>query len=504
MRRPRGRSDRTPAPARAPLGLGHHAARGAFVTLGGQGLRIVIQVLSVALLARVLSPQDYGLIAMVVVIVGVGEIFRDFGLSSAAIQAPTLSREQRDNLFWINTGIGLTLGAVVFVAAGAVAALYDQPELVGIARLLSVTFLLNGIATQYRADLVRHLRFGALAMADVLAPVIALGVAMAFAVAGFGYWALVAQTLAQTTTLLIAYAVSARWFPRLPHRGVEMRGLLRFGWRLVGTQLIGYASNNVDSFVIGLRFGAGSLGLYNRAFHLLMTPLNQLRAPTTTVALPVLSRLQDDDLRYAEFIRRGQLALGYTLVAALGVVATAAEPIVEIFLGPRWETVVPLLRLLAVAGIFQTLSYVGYWIYLSRNLTGDLLRYTMVTAAIKVVCILVGSTWGVIGVAAGYAVAPALAWPLSLWWLSRRTVIPTRALMTGALRILAVVACAAGVAAVVDLTLVAHPAPLRLAVTAVTTVAVYALGGLVLPPLRRDISGVLAIARLGASRGALL
>jgi len=460
---------------------------------------MVIQVVSVAILARLLTPEDYGLLAMVVVIVGVGEIFRDFGLSSAAIQAPELSRAQRDNLFWINTAIGLTLAGTLFAAASLVAVVYDRPELSGVSRALAGTFVLNGIATQYRADLVRRLRFLHLAVAETVAPALALGVAILVATSGGEYWALVAQTLTQAAVVLVVLVASSRWVPRLPSRA-PMRGLLRFGGQVVGSQLIGYASNNVDTLVIGLRFGAGPLGYYNRAFHLLMAPLNQLRAPSTTVALPVLSRLQGDPVRYGAFLRRGQLTLGYSLVAGLGIVVAAAEPVTAIFLGQRWMTVVPLLQLLAVAGIFQTLAYVGYWVYLSRSLTADLMRYTLVTASIRVVCILVGSQWGLIGVAAGYAVAPALAWPLSIWWLARRTDIPARALVLGALRILGTLAFSSGAAAGLVAALVDQPSLVRLLAAVAATVAGYGLASAAVPAVRRDLASVIEVARLGIRR----
>lgn len=487
-------------PAEPPAGLGQRAARGAFVTVGGQAVRMVIQIASVAILARLLSPSDYGLLAMVVAIVGVGEIFRDFGLSSAAVQARTLSKGQRDNLFWINTGIGLLLTTTVLLGAPLVAAIYHRDELIGVARALSATFLFNGLATQYRADLIRRLRFSRLALADICAPLAALAVAVAASLAGWGYWALVAQNLTQAIALLTGLAVGARWLPGMPTRGEPMRGLLSFGWRLVGAQLIGYASNNTDSFIIGLRFGANPLGYYNRAFRLLMAPLIQLRAPSTTIALPVLSKLHDDATRFSAFVLRGQLTLGYTLVAGLGLVAAAAEPITATFLGAQWMSVVPILRLLAVAGIFQTLAYVGYWVYLARNLTTDLLRYTLVESSVKVTCILIGSQWGIVGVAAGYALAPALTWPLSIWWLSRCTPLPARGLVLGALRILATVTAAAAGAVLADWSVASATAVVRIAVAVLASLAVYGLAGLVIPQVRRDLAGVTQVLRLALRR----
>jgi PST family polysaccharide transporter len=470
------------------------------VTLVGQGGRMILQVASVAVLARLLSPEDYGLLAMVTVIVGIGEIFRDFGLSSAAIQAPELSREQRSNLFWINTAIGALLATAVASGASLIAALYQEPELADVARVLSVTFLLNGLATQYRADLVRGLRFTRVAAADLAAPFVALGTAVVTAVAGWGYWALVAQSLVQSLVLLVGYVLAARWLPGLPSRRAPMRGLLTFGWKLVGTQLIGYASNNTDAFVIGLRFGPVPLGYYNRAFRLLMTPLVQLRAPTTTIALPVLSKLQNDPERFGAYVRRGQQALGYTLVAGLGFVAAAAEPVTTIFLGDRWTSVVPILRLLALAGMFQTLAYVGYWVYLARNLAGDLLRFTILTAALRVVCIVVGSHWGIVGVAAGYAATQAFEWPLSLWWLGRRAAAPTRVLIVTATRMLTVALVAAAPAVGSVRLLASAGAPLQLLGAAAATATTYALAWLLVRPVRADISEVVEIVRIGLRR----
>jgi len=474
-------------------GLGNLAARGVFVTLGGQGLRIVVQVLSVVVLARLLSPHDYGLLAMVTTIIGVAELFRDFGLSSAAVQAKSLSARQRDNLFWINTALGLALSLIIFFGAPLIAAVYRQPDLIPLAQVLAWMFLVNGMATQYRADLNRRLRFFRLALADVVSPAVALAVATVFALQGAGYWSLVAQQLSQFVVMFTIVVISARWLPGRPSPKTSMDGMLTFGWNLLATQLIGYVSKNSDSFVIGFRFGAGQLGLYNRAFQLLITPLNQVRAPSTTVALPVLSRLRDEDGRYARFVERGQVALGYTLVAGLGVVAGAGSPVTELFLGPKWSSIAPVLSLLACAGAFQTLAYVGYWVYMSRGLTKYLFRYSIVEAVVTITCVVVGSQWGIVGVAGGYALTQALNWPLSFWWLSKWTPIPIRRLYGGALRIILVTSAIAGAARWASN---AFETPLIAVIAAcLAGAAVLLAGAAVVPPVRRDLLAVFDVGR---------
>jgi PST family polysaccharide transporter len=476
-------------------GLGVATARGTGVTLAGQIAQVLMQVAAVVVLARLLSPRDYGLYAIVLVLVGVGEIFRDFGLSSAAIQAVTLTRLQRDNLFWINSALGVTLAGLAVVAAPWVAGLFHQPSLTAIIRVLAVTFVFNGLATQFRADLNRRLCFGRLAVTDLLGQFVGLTVAVVCAAAGLGYWALVASQLAQVGTVLVLVVVFARWRPRLPRRGVPLQSFLRYGWNFVATEIVNYFGNNVDSTVIALRFGAQPLGLYNRAFQLVMNPLNQFRSPATTVALPVMSRLQRDIPRANEYLRRAQLAIGYTIVAGLALGTGAAERVVHVALGSHWHQVTPLFALLAIAASFQMLSFVGYWAYLSRGLTGDLFRYTIVTFALRGVCIAAGSAWGLVGVAAGYAVAHALEWPLSLWWLSRRTDVPVRGLYLGAMRILAT-ATLAGVATFgVCAGLRGWPDLPVLVVAGFAGVGIYALAGLLVGQIRVDLAGVADFAR---------
>lgn len=473
--------------------IGASAARGAAVTFAGQLARMVLQIASVIVLARFLAPEEYGLVTMVLVIVGVGEIFRDFGLSTAAVRAPTLSEQQRVNLFWINTGIGLVLGGAFLAAAPLLEAAYGEPGLVPLAQALAGIFVLNGLATQLRADLNRRMKFATLAGIDVGAQGAGFAVAVVLAVLGAGPWALVAQHLVQATVVLGALAVAARWRPGLPRRGEPMRPLLAFGWNLVASQLLGYLGNNIDNLVIGGRLGPGALGLYNRAYTLVMTPIGQVRAPSTTVALPVLSRLLDQPERFARFVRRGQLALAYPVMVVVAIVVGTAGPATRLLLGPDWTGIAPLVQLLAAAALFQTLAYVGYWVYLACGLSAELMRYTLVTTVLKIVLVVVGSRWGVVGVAAGYAVAPALAWPLSIWWLSRLAPIPAGDLVRGALRVLAVGCLVASTAAVLS----------RWGSDVVAT-TVGALGGLlvlvvvqaVVPPIRRDVRDGLEIVQM--------
>jgi PST family polysaccharide transporter len=450
--------------------------------------------MSVAVLARLLNPLDYGLLAVGLVVVGVGEVIRDFGLTSAAIRAPELTTQQRNGLFWVNSGAGVLLALLAVAAAGPIADGLSQPALVPIIRALALTFVLNGLAAQYRAGLTRDLRFGALAGTDLLAQLLAFVAAVTTALIGAGYWALVVQQLTQGVVMLVTAVAIARWLPGRPRRGVGLRPFLRFGGGLTGTGLFYYLGNNLDNLILAVWATPVSLGLYSRGFQMLMTPLNQLRSPATTVAVPVLSRLQDDLPRSNEYLRRAQLALGFTLVPGMAFAAGAAEPLVEIMLGRQWLGAAPVLALLAVAGSAQTLAFVGNWVYVSRGLAGALLRYTAMTVVLSAVCIGTGSAFGVVGVAAGYAAAALLEWPLSLWWLSRITVIPVQALLLGALRISACAGVAGAATFWATELCAGFVPPVRLAAGLGAVLAVYGLAALV-PRIRADLLGVAAWGR---------
>ncbi|GAB2455754.1 lipopolysaccharide biosynthesis protein [Jatrophihabitans fulvus] len=480
--------------------LGARAARGALAVFLGQIGRILIQVVSVSILARLLDPADYGLVAIVLAVVAIGEIFRDFGLSTAAVQAPSVSPEQRSALFWCNTAIGLILTVLAIAAAPLVADLFGQPELVPIMRALAFTFLLNGMAAQHQADLNRHLRFGAIAAVNVGSQAIGAVAAIALAAASPGYWALVVQQLLAGVVTLVWLVSLTRWIPKRPRRGVSVRPFVRFGIGLVGSQVIGYLNNNVDTVTIGLRFSPTQLGYYNRGYQLLMRPLTQLRAPTTSVALPVLRMVGDDRRRADDFLVRGQRALGFTLVGGLAISAGVSQPLVLVLLGHRWTDAVPIFALMSVAGMFQTISYVGNWVYLARGLTGKLVWYSLVSLAIKIVCVLIGSVWGIVGVAAGFAIAPAMAWPISLWWLSRLTDMPTTRLYRGAARIVgcAVVAAAASFGTV--RALADAGGVVQLLLGSASGVASYLVLGALVPAVRAELVDVAHVGRKAVKR----
>lgn len=435
--------------------LGRAGARGAGVTLAAQGVRFCLQIGSLVVLARLLTPADFGLVAMVTAVIGVAEIIRDFGLSSAAIQAKSLSDAERTNLFWVNVGIGTTCAAVTVSVSPLIVKIYGAPQLHPIILSLAWLFVVSGANTQFRAELSRSLRFKSLAVTDISSQAAGIGVAITSAVMGVGYWAIVFQQITVVVTTCTMNILQCEWRPGLFRRSVSLGRFFRFGSSLLGMQALGYATNNVDNVAIGSYWGAESLGLYGRAYQLLIVPLNQLSNALTQVVLPVLSRVQSDDATYDRYLHRVQLLCCYMFGVGFAIAAGLSAPLVHLLFGPAWTGVAPIFAILAVGGMFRGFAQVGYWMCLSRGLTGLQLRLYLVMRPVMITLILVGLPWGPVGVATGHSVAFFVDWFASLLWVGRTSGINTRPLLLMTVRSIALISGPAGALAYVG-TYVVH------------------------------------------------
>ena len=467
------------------MSLSATATRGGAAVVTGQVIKLCLLLVNLIVLGRLLSPADFGLLAMVMAVVGVGELFRDFGLSSAAVQAKTISHAQKSNLFWINSLLGLSLAGACCGAATLIASLYGDPRLVNVILAISVTFLLNGIQTQFQVELTRNHRFFTLAATDVGSQVAGLGVAVILALSGAGYWALVGLQLGIAATLCILRVALARWVPGLPTRRSEIKPFLQYGWHLGWAQIVGYISYNVDSIILGARSGAAALGLYNRAFQIITLPVVQLLGPLSNVVLPLLSRVESKVV-FVHAVIRIQLMLSYIASLFFGLLVATAYPFVRILLGPAWVQSAPILQLLSIGALFQVMTYTGYWVFLARSLTKSLLRYNLVTKTFVILCVVIGSTWGPLGVAAGYSLGLVVSWPVSLFWLRRISDFPVRETTPIALRGIGLAMTVAGCGLLVGLLVPVDSAFLQFAINAGGAIVGLALT-LVVRPLRIEL-----------------
>lgn len=465
--------------------LGRRAVRGAAATGVSQLVRLVLQVSSVVVLARLLTPRDYGLVAMVLAVIGLAEFLRDFGLGAAAVRAENLTRRQRDNLFWLNAALGTAFALLTIACAPLLSHLYGRPELTLITVALAPTFMLSGLGAQYRVDLLRGLRFGTLAWFDVLSAGIALAIGIALAFGGAGYWALVTQQVASGVVTLLLLVAACRWRPSAYDRSTEVMGFVRLGSAFVFGSVMAYISRNVDNVIVGHRFGAQSLGAYTRSVQLVRTPLTQIQGPFATVAVPVLIAAGADDRRLLAAAQKGQVALSYPIMAAAATIAAAAVPLVDLALGPQWSAASQLVVWVAVGAAASCLSTPATWLFSVRGLGSVITGYNLSATVITVALLVVGSHYGVEGVAAAAAGATVLGWPLALLFAARRGHFTVSPLLTSGLRsaAVAVIAGTAGRQVVGEL---ADQSDVLQVAVATSTVAVVFLAAVAVPGYRRD------------------
>jgi PST family polysaccharide transporter len=483
------------------MSLAASAARGGAITVGSQLIKVVLMLSSTVVLARLLSPHDYGVVAMVVAVIGVGEIFRDFGLSMAALQAKELTRAQQSNLFWINAGVGLTLAVLCFGTSFLLASFYGQPEVAGIAQALSATFLLNGLSTQFKVVINRALRFFHLALVDLLPYIGAFVAALVVAITTGSYWALVLQQLVTAAMTLLLAVGFARWWPGLPSRA-PMRHLLSFGVSFAITQLLSYATRNVDSIAIGRVWGSTTVGFYDRAYSLLVMPLTQINTPMTRVAVPVLSRIQDEKDRFVSYLRRAQLVALYVTSTMFCLLVALAVPLVVLVLGEEWRRAGELLAVLAIGGIFRSLQQISYWIYMSLGLAKVQLRFYLVAQPLLVLIIIAGVPWGAMGVAVAHGIAYGLFWVASVLWAIRATKLPLGVLFVDALRSVGLIGVPVAALSWLASWLSVDYGPLLQVLAGLAATVVWvAFAYFAIPFIRQDLQKLAGFAKLALGRG---
>lgn len=402
------------------MALAGSAARGGLASVGGQLAKFLIQFGSIAILARLLVPGDFGILAMVLAVAGVAGLISDFGLSMASVQRVDITSQERSNLFWASSMLGLAAGGVVFGGAGLIAEAYANPVLTAVAQLIALTFVLQGVGAQFRAELIRSLRYGTIAAIDIAAAAAGALSAVLLATGGAGYWALVWQQIVVSAVSALLLFAMARWVPSLPRRQGRMRELFGFGANTGAVQLLTYLSANVDSILIGRFVGAAALGVYNQSYQFFKVPLQQLAAPLTMVSMPLLSRIKGDADLFQRYVIRLQLVLVYVLGGAFCFLTSVATPLFAIYLGPGWDEVPVVFTILAVGGVFQAAGYVYYWVFLAKDLTGFQLKFTLATRTAMILLLIAGVAWGMYGVAVAGSLGLVLNWlVLTLWAVPR-------------------------------------------------------------------------------------
>jgi len=395
--------------------------QGGVATISAQGATFLLHTGSTVVLARLLTPQDFGLIAMVTAVTSFAMMFKDMGLSMATIQRAEINHNQISTLFWINVVLSLCIMLVTAALAPVIAWFYGEPRLTWITLAMAGAFIFGGLTVQHQALLRRNMRFGTLALIGIISTVVGIVAAIISAWYGAGYWALVIMQLAGAIAGAIAVWLACGWRPGLPAHRSGIREMLFFGGNLTGFNIVNYFARNLDKVLIGKICGSGSLGLYSKAYGLLMLPINQIRGPLTSVAMPALSHIQDDPKRYVSFYTKLVLLVAFLTMPLTIFLAVCSKSVIHLLLGEQWLQAAGIFQVLALAAFIQPVSTTSGLVLLSLGRSGRYLRWGILHSLVVVTSFVVGIRWGIVGVASAYAAANYIVLFPSLWYCFRLT-----------------------------------------------------------------------------------
>lgn len=390
----------------------------AWMSGGRLATRFVDQIV-VLVLARLLVPADFGIIAMASVFTRLLSLLTSMGLTRAIVQRPEVDEEYLSSAFWGNLTIGLALGMGGLGISGGIAQLYRESLVGAVFAVLSLRFVLTGGSAVQSALLCRQMRFRALQVRDTLSSSGAGVVAILLALNGAGVWSLVAQTLVADGLGIILLWRASGWRPKRRFSSAKFRELWRFGSRVLGSQFFNYVVKYSDTLIVGLILGAVQLGYYAFAYALFFTPLIDVTGVVWHVSLSAFSRVQKD----AQRLRRGFLLtskyVALLICPALVGLFLVAEDLIMVLFGSKWLPAVPVLRILLIAGVLR--SQISIWnsILTALGRVGSYFRWSLLSAVVCVAAFLIGVRWGIVGVATGYTIATLMTAPFQLAHIQR-------------------------------------------------------------------------------------
>jgi len=358
-------------------------------SLGFQVLTQGSQFLVAVFLARLLTPKEFGLLAMVTVFSGFASLFNDLGFGPALVQRQRVEERHYTSVFWLNVAIGCTLMAGFAALSPLVARFYAEPRLIAIMSVLGSCFAIAALGLVPRAILTREMDFRALGLIDFAIVAVSGVFAITLAMRGFGVWSLVWQTLSQSILQVIGLWCVSKWRPRLLFDPKAIRELFKFSSNLTGFTAINYWYRNGDNLLVGKVFGSAALGAYSRAYNLMLMPLSQITYVVSKVMFPALARLQEDKARVKSIYLRSIAMIALVTFPLMSGLFVLANHFVLAIYGPQWAGVVPILRVFCILGMFQSISTAG-WIFQSQGRTDWMFWWGTISAFLSIGAMLVG------------------------------------------------------------------------------------------------------------------
>lgn len=395
-------------------------AKGTFWTAVGSYSHYIFAFVISAILSRMLTPADFGVVSMVMVYTGFVDMLAEFGISATVVQKRTLDRLGLSTVFWFTALLGVVLTGVSVLLAPAIETFFDFDGLGVVVQVMSIKLLFVSLSSVPQGLLQKELAFKKLAILEVLTTVLSGTTGIILAFMGWGYWALVAQGVSLRFFRSIGYFWMTKWLPMFKVQVDAIREIIGFSGNLLGFRMINYWARNVDNLLIGRTLGSVQLGFYNQAYTLMMYPIRMLSSVINPSLQPVFATAQDEPEKIAptyllllEMIALITFPLGIFLFLFAG-------PVIRVLWGNQWDASVPVFEVLAFLTMIQPLMATSGSVFIARNKAQLLFRLGAVTSVIIIAGIAAGSAFGILGVATGYAITYwGLATPLTLYYLAK-------------------------------------------------------------------------------------
>lgn len=399
--------------------------RGGLLISLAQAVKVVAQFGAIIVLSRLLVPNDFGLYASLSPLLALVAVFQNLGLSQAVVQRPTLDQGWLDRVFWTSVAMAVTTSALVLLLAPAVGAFYGEPRLRALTAVSAVTVFVSTLGTVPSGLLNRDMRFSVIARIDIVSTLAGVVAGVVVAAASRSYWALLVSPLVMATLNLAQSAAAAAY---RPHESPTLlkREEIGFGAHLTGFNFLNYFARNLDNVLIGRVLGPVPLGHYDRAYKLLLFPLQNIIAPISRVMVPALSRVQEHPEQLRAQYLKAVRPLALITIPGVAAGAVVSEPLVQLLFGPGWEPAAPILAALCIAGCNQPISSTTGWLFVARGAGQTLLRWGVYSTVTTILAFIVGLPYGAAGVALAYAASDWLLRVPALYYLVHRTT-PVRA-----------------------------------------------------------------------------
>jgi O-antigen/teichoic acid export membrane protein len=356
-------------------------------------------------LARLLTPDDFGLVAMTVVFTAFASLFSNIGLDQALIQKQDIKERHINSVFWLNLLIAIFMAAIMFAAAPNIADFYGREQVESICKAYSITYVIGAFAVIPRIQLIKNLNFKIISSAELIAMIVSGIIAITCAMNGFSYWALVIHRITQQLIISFILIFYVKWRPSAIFSSAALKEIMGFSLSIFGTKLLKITTQNIDNLLIGKFLGGELLGSYDKSRSIMLTPIKNISQVIGNIMFPSLSLINADKPRVKAIYLRIIRSISIITFPMMVGMIVVSESFVLGVLGEQWEEIVPLVKVFCFLGIFSSILTVTGTIFQSQGAAGLQFRTNLLTQPIRIACVIIGLNWGVMGVALGFALS---------------------------------------------------------------------------------------------------